>query len=365
MLYCSSAALPRPDGHGNLSPPDRSDRSRGRGGADHAGRDGGVGPARSGRAHGRAARAAASTARSAAASSNTRRSRKRARRSPPGAGRRAAARSRSGRSSASAAAGASSGGSRPSTGATSPSSRRCGAAEREGPFVALARLGADGRVARRLGDAAEDGDRREAFGEATTPVYLFGAGHVGRALALALAPLPFAVRWIDPRPDEFPKLAPANVTLVAAADPPAELTAAPDGAFVLAITHSHPLDLAVVAEALRQDRFAYVGMIGSATKRARFVSQLRAAGIRRSARRQARLPDRRAGDRRQGAGGDRRRRRRAIADGARGVAERADLDSDRRAAVRPTSPEPSSAQPADSKMRRRRSAMRRAIGKPA
>ncbi len=153
------------------------------------------------------------------------------------------------------------------------------AAEREGPFVALARLGADGRVERRLGDTAEDGDWREAFGEATTPVYLFGAGHVGRALALALAPLPFAVRWIDPRPDEFPKLAPANVTLVAAADPPAELTAAPDGAFVLAITHSHALDLAVVAEALRQDRFAYVGVIGSATKRARFVSQLKAAGF--------------------------------------------------------------------------------------
>ena len=153
------------------------------------------------------------------------------------------------------------------------------AAEREGPFVAQARLGEDGRVARRLGDAPEGGEQPEAFGEATTPVYLFGAGHVGRALALALAPLPFTVRWIDPRPDEFPKLAPANVTMVAAADPPAELAAAPDGALVLAITHSHPLDLAVVAEALRQDRFAYVGMIGSATKRARFHSQLRAAGV--------------------------------------------------------------------------------------
>jgi xanthine dehydrogenase accessory factor len=152
-------------------------------------------------------------------------------------------------------------------------------AEREGPFVALTRLSADGRIERRLGDAPRDGEQREAFGEATTPVYLFGAGHVGRALALTLAPLPFTVRWIDPRPDAFPKLAPANVRMVAATDPPAELAAAPDGAFVLAITHSHPLDLAVVAEALRQDRFAYVGMIGSATKRARFLSQLRAAGI--------------------------------------------------------------------------------------
>ncbi len=153
------------------------------------------------------------------------------------------------------------------------------AVEREGPFVVLARLDADGRVERRLGDAAEDGDWREAFGEATTPVYLFGAGHVGRALVMALAPLPFAVRWIDPRPEAFPERAPANVKFVCAPDPPAELTAAPDGALVVAMTHSHPLDLAVVAEGLRQDRFPYVGMIGSATKRARFVSQLRTAGF--------------------------------------------------------------------------------------
>jgi len=155
-----------------------------------------------------------------------------------------------------------------------------GEAERAGPFVAQARLDADGRVVRRLGDGApQDGEWREAFGEAATPVYLFGAGHVGRALTLALAPLPFAVRWIDPRRQEFPPLAPANVAMVASDDPPAELSAAPDGAFVLAMTHSHPLDLAVVAEALRQDRFRYVGMIGSTTKRARFLSQLRAAGI--------------------------------------------------------------------------------------
>ena len=155
-----------------------------------------------------------------------------------------------------------------------------GAAEGEGPFVALAQPTDDGRVARRPDDgAAAENAWREPFGEAATPVYLFGAGHVGRALALALAPLPFAVRWIDPRADEFPKLAPANVKMVAAADPPAELKAAPDGALVVAMTYSHPLDLAIVAEALRQDRFAYVGAIGSATKRARFVSQLKAAGF--------------------------------------------------------------------------------------
>ena len=46
----------------------------------------------------------------------------------------------------------------------------------------------------------------------STPLLLFGAGHVGRALVLALAPLPFAVRWIDGRDDAFPAHIPANVT---------------------------------------------------------------------------------------------------------------------------------------------------------
>ena len=45
------------------------------------------------------------------------------------------------------------------------------------------------------------------------------------------------------------------------------------------MTHSHPLDLAIVSEALSQQRFSFVGLIGSATKRARFLSQMRAAGL--------------------------------------------------------------------------------------
>ncbi len=43
------------------------------------------------------------------------------------------------------------------------------------------------------------------------------------------------------------------------------------------MTHSHPLDLAIVSAALAARRFGYVGLIGSATKRARFLSQMRAA----------------------------------------------------------------------------------------
>ena len=87
------------------------------------------------------------------------------------------------------------------------------------------------------------------------------------------------MRWIDSREGAFPERAPANATLVRSEDPPAELAAAPADALVVVMTHSHPLDLAIVAEALRQDRFGFVGLIGSATKRARFLSQMRAAGL--------------------------------------------------------------------------------------
>jgi len=161
------------------------------------------------------------------------------------------------------------------------------AREAAGAFTTHARLGADAaRLERRVVPSSnvapglgEDGRLVERFGEAGRPVYLFGAGHVGRALVLALAPLPFTVTWIDPRPAGFPDAVPANVRPVLAADPAAELASAPDGALVLVMTHSHALDLDIVRAALAARRFAHVGVIGSATKRARFVHRLRAAGF--------------------------------------------------------------------------------------
>ena len=120
---------------------------------------------------------------------------------------------------------------------------------------------------------------REQHGENPTSLLLFGAGHVGRALVLALAPLPFAIRWIDSRADAFPPYIPAHATPVRAADPPAEVVAAPPGAFVLVMTHEHALDLAVTAAALARQNLPFVGLIGSATKRARFERRFRDLGL--------------------------------------------------------------------------------------
>ena len=163
------------------------------------------------------------------------------------------------------------------------------AAERAGPFVAEARKAPDGRLARSIrawaGDGGAeiellpDGSLRERHFDAGTMLYLFGAGHVGRALVLALAPLPFKTRWIDSRREVFPERVPSNVAMVHSAEPAQELASAPDGAQILVMTHSHPLDLEIVSAALAQRRFSFVGLIGSATKRARFLSQMRAAGL--------------------------------------------------------------------------------------
>jgi xanthine dehydrogenase accessory factor len=89
----------------------------------------------------------------------------------------------------------------------------------------------------------------EPLGESGRAVYLFDADHVGRALA----PLPFAVRWIDSRREAFPAYA-ANVALIHAAEPTKELANAPDGALIVVMTHSHAIDLEIVADALRMDR---------------------------------------------------------------------------------------------------------------
>jgi xanthine dehydrogenase accessory factor len=119
----------------------------------------------------------------------------------------------------------------------------------------------------------------EAFGAKPRCVFLFGAGHVGRALALALAPLPFSVTWIDSRAEAFPSVFPANVMPRLAEDPARLLDSGAAGAFVVVLTHSHALDLDIVRAALKLDRFGYVGLIGSETKKARFLSRLRTAGI--------------------------------------------------------------------------------------
>jgi xanthine dehydrogenase accessory factor len=109
-------------------------------------------------------------------------------------------------------------------------------------------------------------------------IMVLGAGHVGRALVLSLAPLPFRVHWVDPRPEAFPSVVPTNATTYAV-DPLHVIAAAPEGSLLFVMSHSHALDLAATDAALRNPAIAEVGLIGSATKRARFERRLREAGV--------------------------------------------------------------------------------------
>jgi xanthine dehydrogenase accessory factor len=107
-----------------------------------------------------------------------------------------------------------------------------------------------------------------------TPLYLFGAGHVGRALVSVLSGLPFQVTWVDGRNGVFPDVLPANVTAHASLDPPELVRHAPPGACFLVLTHSHALDYEICREVLRRDSFSFAGLIGSHTKAARFAHRL-------------------------------------------------------------------------------------------
>ena len=108
-------------------------------------------------------------------------------------------------------------------------------------------------------------------------VLLFGAGHVGRALALALAPLPFRVSLIDPRPHALlPNI--SGVASMALPMPEQAVRDAKSGTSFVVLTHEHSLDFLIINEALKRNDAAYVGLIGSKTKKATFKSQFMDSG---------------------------------------------------------------------------------------
>ncbi|MGK9052002.1 xanthine dehydrogenase accessory protein XdhC [Neorhizobium petrolearium] len=108
-------------------------------------------------------------------------------------------------------------------------------------------------------------------------VFLFGAGHVGRALARALAPLPFAVTVVETRAEALEDL-PAEAERHLTAMPEAFVDKVPANGAAIVLTHDHALDFMIAGRALARTDLAYVGMIGSATKRATFARWLKREG---------------------------------------------------------------------------------------
>lgn len=109
-------------------------------------------------------------------------------------------------------------------------------------------------------------------------LWVWGAGHVGRAVVQVMAPLPeFAITWVDTDAARFPERVPEGVAARIAPDPGDLVAEAPAGADHLILTYSHALDLDLCHRLLGHG-FRSAGLIGSATKWARFRSRLAALG---------------------------------------------------------------------------------------
>lgn len=114
---------------------------------------------------------------------------------------------------------------------------------------------------------------------------LYGAGHVGRAIVRLLADIDCEVDWIDEREDEFPQPGddgrpwPAHIRMVSVDAVEAEVAEARPGWFYLVLTHRHDLDLRICEQILQRGDFGFFGLIGSKSKRMRFIHHFQRRGI--------------------------------------------------------------------------------------
>lgn len=114
------------------------------------------------------------------------------------------------------------------------------------------------------------------IGAIRRPLYLFGAGHVGQAIARHVGGLPMRLAWFDTRPV-------FEMTQGVAVVPESEIAQcvaeAPNEAALVILTHDHALDYALIRAALLRPPLAFTGLIGSQTKRARFMARLEREGV--------------------------------------------------------------------------------------
>ncbi len=123
-----------------------------------------------------------------------------------------------------------------------------------------------------------DGWVIEHMTQPTRPLWVFGAGHVGRAVVNVIHPLPaFQITWVDTDLNRFPEDVPPRIQLRPTPDPARAVPLAPPQAEHLILTYSHHFDLQL-CHALLRHGFGSVGLIGSATKWARFRKRLQNLG---------------------------------------------------------------------------------------
>lgn len=119
----------------------------------------------------------------------------------------------------------------------------------------------------------------ESLGVTLPSLFLYGAGHVGQALARVLATLAVQTRWIDSRSEVLPDDIGGCVQIMHATEPLMTLASAPPQSHFIVMTHSHSLDYALCRTILQRGEFASLGVIGSHSKAARFRSRLAREGL--------------------------------------------------------------------------------------
>ena len=111
------------------------------------------------------------------------------------------------------------------------------------------------------------------------PLFIYGAGHVGRAVAPKLLGLSFDIFLVDVAASRFPANDDNAVSHVVAKQPEIIAARAPADSAHLVMTHDHALDEAICFAILSREEFGFLGLIGSKTKKTRFFRRFRRAGI--------------------------------------------------------------------------------------
>lgn len=111
-------------------------------------------------------------------------------------------------------------------------------------------------------------------------LYIFGAGHVGQALAQTMSGTPFQIHLIDERP-EWTARTPGSGIIVHQEDPKKFLNSAGfdrHWSYIVVMTHDHFLDLDLIGK-LAEMPARFLGLIGSRNKWEKFTQRLEHLGL--------------------------------------------------------------------------------------
>jgi len=110
----------------------------------------------------------------------------------------------------------------------------------------------------------------EVFNPSQFHIALFGAGHIGKAIATILSEVDCRLSWFDSRNDQFPETSGANVRMIVMDKPEIAVENCPPNTHYLVMTHDHALDQQLCEAIISRSDSQYCGLIGSTTKGLKF-----------------------------------------------------------------------------------------------